>query len=232
MTQALGERWVCNVNVHGIGTPTRPLDDGEDDVWVTVEQFEGLLDAAVGRPEVVITFDDGNISDLEIGLPRLLERGLKARFYPCAGLMGEPGRLDESDIRELHAAGMPIGSHGWTHRDWRKLDWGPAGAAVVEEEMTRAREVLARVIGTDISEVAVPFGSYDRHVVQALRRTGATRVYTSDGGWARPGAWLQARTSIRADHGHDFPTRVMAHRPDLRRRLRGHAAQLAKRLRG
>ena len=33
----------------------------------------------------------------------------------------------------------------------------------------------------------MPFGSYDRHVLRALRRTGVTRVYTSDGGWARPG---------------------------------------------
>ncbi|WP_028652934.1 polysaccharide deacetylase family protein [Nocardioides halotolerans] len=231
MTRADGGRWVCNVNVHGVGVPTRPLEEGEDEVWVSVEQLEGLLDAAVGRPEVVITFDDGNISDLEIGLPMLLERGLTARFYPCAGLMGEPGRLDESDIRELHAAGMVIGSHGWRHRDWRTLGRDPVGAPAAEE-LVRARQTLERVIGAEVTEVAVPFGSYDRHVVSALRRTGASRVYTSDGGWARPGAWLQARTSIRADHGGDFPSRVMSHRPGPRRRLRGRAAQLAKRLRG
>ena len=87
-------RWAVNVTVHGIGLPARPLDDGEDQVWISVEQFEGLLDAAVGRPDVTVTFDDGNLSDLEIGLPRLLERGLKARFYIPAGLLGEPGRLD------------------------------------------------------------------------------------------------------------------------------------------
>jgi peptidoglycan/xylan/chitin deacetylase (PgdA/CDA1 family) len=127
---------------------------------------------------------------------------------------------------------MAIGSHGWKHRDWRTLDWGPGGAVEVEEEMVRARQRIRRLIGSDVSEVAVPFGSYDRHVVRALRRTGVTRMYTSDGGWARTGAWLQARTSIRADDGSDFPERVMAERPGLRRRVRGHAAQLAKRLRG
>src|SRR4051812_10128402 len=128
---ALGDargRWAVNVNVHGIGPrPARPLDRGEDQVWITVEQFERLLDAAAGRPEVTITFDDGNASDVEIGLPRLLERGMKARFYVCAGLLGEPGRLDDAAVRELHGAGMLIGSHGWSHRDWRCLDWGPRG---------------------------------------------------------------------------------------------------------
>lgn len=227
-----GGRWSINVTVHGIGEPDRPLDDGEDDIWISVEQFEGLLDAAVGRPEVTVTFDDGNLSDLEIGLPLLQERGLRARFYVPAGLLGERGRLDESGVRELHGAGMVIGSHGWAHRDWRALDWSPHGAAVVEEEMLRARRHLGRLTGADVSEVAVPFGSYDRHVMRTLRRTGVTRVYTSDGGWARPGAWVQARTSIRADDGPDWPRRVMHHRPGTGRRLRARLAQVAKRLRG
>ncbi len=225
-------RWAVNVTVHGIGRPVRPLDDGEDDIWISVDQFEGLLDAAVGRPDVTVTFDDGNLSDLEIGLPRLLERGLKARFYICAGLLGEPGRLDASGVRELHRAGMVIGSHGWTHRDWRSLDWSPAGASVVDDEMVRARRELEQLTGSPVTEVAVPFGSYDRHVVRTLRRTGVSRVYTSDGGWARRGTWLQARTSIHGHDGPDWPQRVMVDRPDLQRRLRGRLAGAAKRLRG
>jgi peptidoglycan/xylan/chitin deacetylase (PgdA/CDA1 family) len=226
-------RWAVNVTVHGIGSrPTRPLEDGEDKVWISVDQFEGLLDAAIERPDVTVTFDDGNRSDLEIGLPKLQERGLTGRFYVLAGLLGEPGRLDASDVRELHDAGMFIGSHGWAHRDWRTLDWGPAGAVEVEEEMVQARKHLERLTGSDVSEVAVPFGSYDRHVVRTLRRTGVTRVYTSDGGWARNGAWLQARTSIRADDGPDWPRQVMEDRPSAGRRARAGLTRLAKRLRG
>jgi len=208
------------------------LDHGEGQVWISVEQFEGLLDAAVGRPDVTITFDDGNLSDLEIGLPRLQERGLSARFYVCAGLLGEPGRLDESGVRELHRAGMVIGSHGWAHRDWRSLEWGPRGASDVEDEMVRARRHLEELTGSEVSEVAVPFGSYDRHVLRTLRRTGATRVYTSDGGWARRGDWLQPRSSIRADSGPDWPTRLMADRPGLGQRARAQVVRAAKRLRG
>ncbi len=225
-------RWSINVTVHGIGRPARPLDDGEDEIWISVEQFEGLLDAAVGRPDVTVTFDDGNLSDLEIGLPRLLERGLRGRFFVPAGLLGEPGRLDAADVRELVGAGMVVGSHGWAHRDWRALDWEPPGAKEVEEEMVDARRHLARLTGSDVSEVAVPFGSYDRHVMRTLRRTGVTRMYTSDGGWARRGAWLQARTSIRADDGPDWPQRVMVDRPSLGERARARVVGLAKRLRG
>ena len=224
--------WAVNVNVHGIGTATRPMeDDHEHEVWVSVDQFERILDAAVGRPEVTITFDDGNASDLEIALPRLRERGLTARFYVLAGLLGEPGRLDDAGVLELQGAGMVIGSHGWRHRDWRTLDWGPGGTLEVEEELVRARQRLSRLTGTDVSEVAVPFGSYDRHVLRILKRTGVTRVYTSDGGWARPGSWLQARSSVNAEDGPDWMKRVLE-RPGPARRVRGRVVGTVKRWRG
>jgi peptidoglycan/xylan/chitin deacetylase (PgdA/CDA1 family) len=229
---AIALRTSVNVTVHGIGTPPPDLDADESGIWISVDQLDGLLDTAVGRPDVVITFDDGFVSDLDIALPRLLQRGLTARFFVCAGLLGEPGRLDEAGVRELHRAGMVIGSHGWSHRDWRTLDWSTRGAADVEAEMVRSRHCLAGLIGRPVTEIAVPFGSYDRHVVRALRQTGATRVYTSDGGWARRGSWLQPRTSIRADDGPDWPRRVMIARPSLERRVRGRVLGVAKRLRG
>ena len=57
-------------------------------VKAKIDQLDlGLLDAAVGRPDVIVTFDDGNLSDLEIGLPRLLERGLSALAGPVLLLL-------------------------------------------------------------------------------------------------------------------------------------------------
>ena len=74
-------------------------------------------------------------------------------------------------------AGMRVGSHGWAHRDWRRIDPG-----LRSQEFVDARRVLAELIGSAVSRVAIPFGSYDRHVLRHLRRTGVTRVFTSDGG--------------------------------------------------
>jgi peptidoglycan/xylan/chitin deacetylase (PgdA/CDA1 family) len=218
---------VVNLTVHGIGPASRPLDPGEDRTWVTVEQFEQVLDAAVGRPDVQITFDDGNASDVEIGLPRLLERGLSAEFFILAGLLGEPGRLDGADVRELHQAGMRVGSHGWAHRDWRRID--PSSQ---DQEFGDARRVLAELIDSAVSRVAIPFGSYDRHVLRHLRRTGVTRAFTSDGGRARPDSWLQPRTSLRADTTPQWIKSVLDGRPSLARRARGVAVRTLKRARG
>jgi peptidoglycan/xylan/chitin deacetylase (PgdA/CDA1 family) len=215
---------VINLTVHGIGDPPRELEPGEDGTWVTVEQFEQVLDAVAGRPDVRITFDDGNASDVAIGLPRLLERGLKAEFFMLAGLLGEPGRVDADGVRTLLKSGMRIGSHGWVHRDWRRIDHGQA-----VEEMIEAPRVLAEVTGDEVTRVAVPFGSYDRRVLTRLRGAGVTQVYTSDGGPARPDSWLQARTSLRHDIGPEWTADVLAGQPGLRRSARRLAAGVVKR---
>ena len=62
---------VVNLTVHGIGAHTRALEPGEQAVWITVDQFERALDRIAGRDDVRLTFDDGNLSDVEIALPML-----------------------------------------------------------------------------------------------------------------------------------------------------------------
>ena len=220
-------RSVVNLTVHGIGTPARELDDGEDDVWVTVEQFEDVLDAVMARPDAQITFDDGNASDVEIALPHLVKRGLTARFFIAAGLLGQPGRLNRDGVRELVRAGMTIGSHGWAHCDWRRL-----GPGQEHEELVAAGRVLDELAGTPVSEVSVPFGSYDRHVLRRLRAARVSRVYTSDGGWARPDSWLQARTSLRRTIDSTAISQVLDGVPSPSRRARQIAARTVKRIRG
>lgn len=217
---------VANFIVHGIGTASRQLDPGEDEAWVSVEQFEQLLDTVVGRPDVRITFDDGNASDLEIGLPRLLERGLDAEFFLLAGRLGEPGRIDATGVRELVVSGMAIGSHGWAHRDWRRVDAGTA-----QQEIHDALRVLTEIAGRPVTRVAIPFGSYDRHVLRRLRQARVDRAYTSDGGRARPHAWLQARNSIHRDLDAGWIRQILDEAPTLAR-ARRFAARAVKRVRG
>jgi peptidoglycan/xylan/chitin deacetylase (PgdA/CDA1 family) len=218
---------VVIINVHGIGPIDRELDPREDKTWVTVEQFEQVLDLAIGRDDVRFTFDDGNESDVTIALPRLLERGITAEFFVLAGQLERPGRLDSDGVRELVKAGMPVGSHGWDHRDWRRIDGRQA-----EEEFVRAHQVLGDLVGAPVDTAAVPFGSYDRHVLRHLRRAGVRRVYTSDGGPARPDAWLQARNSLHHDVDTAWMERVLRNRASLPQRARRIAARAVKRTRG
>ena len=107
------------INFHGLGTMPPHVDAGEANVWCADPSlYADLLDetrdaAAANGLEPLITFDDGNLSDLEIGLRPVAERGMRAIFFPCAGRIGQQGYLDEAALRELVSAGAEVGSHGW-----------------------------------------------------------------------------------------------------------------------
>lgn len=193
-----------NLALHGIGRPARQLDPGEDERWVTVEQFERVLEAVADRDDVHLTFDDGNESDVEIVLPRLVDRGLTAEFFPLAGRLGQRGYLERTGLRRLVRAGMEIGSHGWEPRDWRRLDDRHA-----RRELADAPKLLGDLCGRPVRRFSLPFGAYDRRVLTRLRQAGATRVYTSDGGAASHDGWLQARTELRHDLDDDWLDEVL-----------------------
>jgi peptidoglycan/xylan/chitin deacetylase (PgdA/CDA1 family) len=185
------QKRTINLTFHGVGEPTRPLDEGEADVWVSHERFLAVLDGAAGRDDIRITFDDGNASDLELGLDALRERDLTATFFVVAGRLGTPGFLDEDGVRRLADAGMQIGCHGMRHRPWRGL-----GEDELREELVEAKAMLEAVVERPVAEAACPFGSYDRRVLRALRSAGYRRAYTSDRGTTDAGAFLQARNSV------------------------------------
>ena len=174
-----------------------------------------------GRPDVRITFDDSNRSDLEIALPALRERGLTATFFVLAGRLESPHHLSADDVRTLADEGMAIGSHGMDHADWRT-----SSATVLERELGTSRRRLEAICGRPVREAAIPFGRYDRRVLDALRRHGYTRAYTSDGGLARNSSWLQPRTSLRHGDGPEELKRILA--PDRSARaLAAHGARTA-----
>lgn len=191
---------MINFTVHGIGRPPRALDPGEDDRWITVDQFDTLLDVVATRSDVRLTFDDGNASDVEVALPRLLSRGLRGEFFPLAGRVGTRGFVDRSGLRDLVAAGMDVGSHGWdrfgSHRYFEER--------VLRRELDVAPRVLAELSGRPVRRYALPGVRADRRVLGRLKAAGATRVYAGTRVPTRSG-WLQHRIELR----HDF-TRTWA----------------------
>lgn len=208
-----------NLTFHGVGRSAPGPGDDQECLWLTTESFRAMLDAVRVRPNVSLTFDDSNRSDLEIALPELLARGLRATFFVLVGRLGDPAHLSADDIRTLARAGMGIGTHGMDHLDWRD-----ASEDALERELGEARRRLETVCGRSIKSVAIPFGHYDRRVLSALRRHGYARVYTSDGGAARPGSWLQPRTSLRSTDGVSELAMIL----DVARPLRVRAAREAK----
>ena len=213
---------------HGIGTPRRTLEPGEAPYWISVAEFEAMLDRIKAHPiphRFRLTFDDGNLSDHDIALPRLVDRGLTAHFFVLTGRIGQHGSLDAAHIHGLQAAGMTIGSHGIAHRNWRSLD-----AAALDQELAQSRTVLQSLCGLPVKTAGIPFGSYDCRVLTALRRAGYDAAWSSDRGWMNPQAFLRPRTSVTGGMTSPAIDSLLSGQLAPLVRLRRGVAMLRKRL--
>lgn len=217
--------WVTNVCFHGVGRPERRLEPGEDRYWIGVDLYRRVLDEVADRPDVVLSFDDGNVTDIVHGLPGLTERGLTATFFALAARTDTEGSLSAAQLRELRAAGMAIGSHGMRHLPWRGLD-----EAGQQAEFVLARDELQEASAGPVDEAALPLGRYDRRVLSRLKRLGYRRVFSSDRLSARRTAWFQPRFSVRAEDTIES-VRTFLVRPPLRYAAVQQAKVVAKRLR-
>ena len=182
---------VTILNFHGVGPVTRQVEPGEKNCWLDADHFEAVLDLVRNQPHVRLTVDDGNASDFEFILPSFLRRGLTASFFVCSGLLDQPTYLTRTQVRELQARGMTIGSHGTLHRPWSKLS-----PELLTGELQESRITLESICGQKIDTAACPFGAYNRRVLGALRRAGYRVAYTSDKGAAREGDWMCARNTV------------------------------------
>jgi peptidoglycan/xylan/chitin deacetylase (PgdA/CDA1 family) len=219
------------VNLHGIGSPHDGVAADESFFWVTQQAFVMLLESVVAPRAAssfptAITFDDGNLSDAVIALPQLVKHGLRAAFFVCASRIGAPHYLDRKALADLLAAGMEIGSHGRDHRVWRGLDETSLHAEVAE-----ARRRIEDMCGMAVTKAAIPFGSYDRRVLERLRSEGFECVYTSDGGMARSEAWLKPRNTMNSTWLEADIKRLLTTKPSLKAHLRRNAGMLYKKLR-
>lgn len=216
------------LNFHGIGEPSAVVPADEVLYWCPSDLWPRLADAivearSIGDAVVEVTFDDGNLSDVEQALPALLERNLSATFFVCAGRIGRPGYLGPEGLRSLLTSGMRVGSHGFDHVDLRSAD-----ASVLRRETRGSADVIGSVTGMPVEDFALPFGSYDRRVLSALR--GYRSVFTSDRGRAGDG-WLVPRESYVRSWGTADIISLTSGRDRSLVRLRRRAARLVKSLR-
>jgi peptidoglycan/xylan/chitin deacetylase (PgdA/CDA1 family) len=186
-------RRVVTLCFHGIGTPGRRLEHGEERFWIGVDQFSAIVEAIRSHPRRAdITFDDSNESDFLHALPLLQRLELSAKFFVITNRLDTLGSLSSEQLFAIHDAGMPIGTHGMSHESWRDL----AALQMLDEELTGSAHVLEKITRLPVTEAALPKGQYDRQVLAALRRQGFDRIYTVDEGTSRRSSWMRSRYTI------------------------------------
>jgi peptidoglycan/xylan/chitin deacetylase (PgdA/CDA1 family) len=219
------------LNFHGLGTPHADVKEDEAPHWCPEDEYKRFLDAVVDlrkklkqTTEIRITFDDGNKSDLAIGVPALVERGLDATFFICSERLDDPVYLNKVDLADMRAQGMQIGCHGATHIPLRGLD-----DPTLKAETVDARAALSTALGDEVSSFAIPFGSYDRRVLAALKTFD--EVHTSDFQISRSGARMVTRHGYYTGWTVQDLEAAASNLPSGPKALLGRAKLLIKRVR-
>lgn len=99
---------------------------------------------------IAITFDDGNKSDLTVGMQAMLDRGLPAKgtSYIIGSYIGNANRLTQTDLIDMIGQGWDIQCHSWFHNLG-----GPTGgmtgmtAAELVDDMKRENDFFVNTLG-------------------------------------------------------------------------------------
>lgn len=126
--------------------------------------------------QIVITFDDGNKSDL-VNAELLASLGLTAMFFISTANIGRDDYLDEDDIRRLDGMGMLIGSHSHQHKRLNKLSETEA-----RSQLEMSKQGLESILRHPVEYIAFPGGGYNSSVVAMAAEVGFRYMLTTDWG--------------------------------------------------
>lgn len=146
---------------------------------ITQKQLFDALYGGVALPAkpMLLTFDDGYVDHVDQVLPVLKRLHMVATFYVVTRRVHEAGFLTSSQIRELEAAGMDIGSHTRTHASLPALS-----LELLDDEVAGSQADLKRILGHPVYWFAYPFGTFNPTVVDAVRRAGYLLATTTQSG--------------------------------------------------
>lgn len=116
---------------------------------------------------VVLTFDDGNLSDLQTVAPILKAHGFNATFFITVHWLNREKRLDWKGVKSLQDQGFEIGNHTTSHPNLLNLS-----DEDILKELTGFDEAAAKHGIQRATSFSYPGDHFDRRVLAALSKRG------------------------------------------------------------
>lgn len=129
---------------------------------------------AGSKPGLLISFDDGSISNYEVAAPLLEKYGFRGWFFVCSGLIENnehtghkaENYMSWAQIRELQQRGHIVGSHTSTHMRLSQA----VGTDDLESEVSGSKARLEAEIGSDVDSFCWVGGEENSHCPAAAKR--------------------------------------------------------------
>lgn len=175
---------------------------------------------------IVITFDDGHLSNYTIAFPILLKYGFKAEFFVSSRQIAGKDRMTVQHLKVMVDNGMSIGSHGITHLYLDDLDDLDA-----KKELQQSKEDIENLIGKPVISFSAPGGRFRARHVQFALDCGYQVFCTSRPGFIKSQASLRnvPRISVRQSNVSYFKDIAMGN--DLyyfKKRITASSLRMAK----
>lgn len=145
-------------------------------------KFSEIPEGFIKKPsakEVIITFDDGFLSNYTIAFPLLKSLGIKFNIFLPAQKMelGQDGYITWEMVREMKDSGVAeFGAHTYSHIDARKISDNN-----YDIEITETNRLISSHIRTDVQDFCFPYGFYNKSIIMRLcRKQIYKRLYSSD----------------------------------------------------
>ncbi len=169
------------------GDNTDKIDAEDVPYAVSTENFVAQLDRLKNKrvglltdvnsvmPDVVITFDDGHVSNFDIAMPLLVERGLHAYMFVTSDFVNQREHFCSAEqLALMSQSGLQIGSHGTTHRFFDDLSDEEA-----ECELRQSMQQLSDQSGQQIESISYPGGRYSQRTLEISRKSGYRQLFGS-----------------------------------------------------
>ncbi|MBI5874117.1 MAG: polysaccharide deacetylase family protein [Candidatus Omnitrophica bacterium] len=165
------------------------------------------------RKKVVLTFDDGDLSNYHFVLPILKEKGFSATFFVTINEIGKVGRMDWPMVYDMARNGMGVGSHGLTHSFMTAHN-----NYTVLNELLMSKQILEKYTRKRVDFLSIPRGFYNKRILTIARDVGFRAVCVSDAGFSdflSDGLFLLKRFTMRKNYGLNAFRSVVSGHPSV-----------------
>jgi peptidoglycan/xylan/chitin deacetylase (PgdA/CDA1 family) len=153
----------------GAGYQPLPLDGVNAAMAATIDPPGGC---------VVLTFDDGLLSQFQNAVPVLVDMQVPAAFFVLPGFNDGVHRyMGAPELQALASIGFEVELHTCNHPNLPLL--ARRNLSAFYAELDDCRRILEGIIGQSVDYVAYPSGAYDATVLDTVARFGFRGGFTT-----------------------------------------------------